>query len=385
MASQSIFDISVWITSLRWCCKPLFGYEVPTCSSALHSLPLHHSSSLGHFSFEAHLSPHFSSSPVHPSYRVSGTSFHPTHPPPLLLTPSLLEMCLQAKNLHSSTINLGLCGCCYIVPIQPSISVVLLPVLHCSLRLPSHSPQLLWSIWSFHCLRTGWDLRAGLLRISNCGLCVRSWLPLLLKSKCLPFVACSGIPSVTPRLVLSGGMTAPSQRKLSFSAVNLLPQIHHLTPCDLQNYTGIKWISAFKTFSLIRRFGFFYTQTSLFLYWTLHFLGFNLHTISNSLLTLIIIIHEPSLLSLNVCTSIHSVLDVWVMSFFCHFICYQMSFYIWYNMQQCLLNPCGTNQNSWHDWKRETNCGTNFTCNTCLHSLCLGHNAVQLQLSCAGC
>lgn len=198
-----LFDICVWIISLGWCCKSFFGYEVPTCSSALHSLPLHHSSSLAHFSFEAHLSP--TSLPHQSIHHTEALEPHPTLPPP----PSLFEMCLQAKNLHSFTINLSLRRCRYIFPIQAYISVVLLPVFHYSLLLPSHSPQLLWSIWSFHCLSTGWDLRVGLLRISNCGLCVCSWLPLLLKSKCLPFVACSGIPSVTPRPFLSGGMTAP--------------------------------------------------------------------------------------------------------------------------------------------------------------------------------
>lgn len=87
-----------------WCYhKTLLHYENPTCFPALHSLPLYHSSSLGHFSFELpHTPTLLSSSPVHPSYRVCRASFHPTRPPFLLLSLlslflSVFETLLRAK------------------------------------------------------------------------------------------------------------------------------------------------------------------------------------------------------------------------------------------------------------------------------------------------
>ena len=51
-------------------------------------------------------------------------------------------------------------------------------------------------------------------------------LELPFESKRLPFVACSKIPSVTPRLFHSRGTSAPSQRKSSLTTVNPLPGIH---------------------------------------------------------------------------------------------------------------------------------------------------------------
>lgn len=67
-----------------------------------------------------------------------------------------------------------------------------------------------------------WGLGTGVC------LCVSVWVCahcVLFKSKCLPFVACSGILSVTPRPFPSRGTFAPSQRKSSFSMVIPLPEI----------------------------------------------------------------------------------------------------------------------------------------------------------------
>lgn len=92
--------------------NPFFSYETPTCSAALHSLLLQHSSSLGHFSFEApplpptslpHQSIHHTES-LEPPFTPSSSS--------AVALPSLFEGTASGQNLHSFSINLGLHRCC---------------------------------------------------------------------------------------------------------------------------------------------------------------------------------------------------------------------------------------------------------------------------------
>lgn len=249
--------------------------------------PLHHSSSLGHFSFEAPPS-HPTSLPhqfihhteslwnllsPHPSFSVAATAL-----------PLCLKLFLQAK----ASIALLLISAS---AAAAAAAVKLFHPIH-NFNPPSVSSSCQSSTAPFSfqvtahnrceasgfspCLSTGWDLRAGLLRIGNCGLfvcwCVTACrLELLFKSKCcLLLQALESPPSHLGRFP-AGGLLPPARGSLPPLQL-ILHQKYTMTPLPLptesQNYEQFEWICAFRIVSPNRNSFFFL------------FLLFILHTIS---------------------------------------------------------------------------------------------------------